>query len=643
MDFGAPDMRVVHINTQGVEGGAATMAMSLVLEQRRCGHEVFLLAGRKVGRSGQTGDLSIWFDPKPDDNLRYFCEAAKLPYFHFQGSHALPDHPLIRLADVVHVHNIHFDYFNPLSLSFLSHAKPTVWTLHDLYPVTGMCMHPGHCPSWKSGCFPCYRDQLNDPHQHLGEGNGGKQPFWGTFISLQWKKMLYEHCHLRIVCPSHWMRRQVQGSILSKSRIDTVHNGVDTATFRPLDKVEARRRLGLCQNAPVIGAMAVHGALDNPLKGGNVLKEVMTILTLTYPDILLLNVGCDKEETTPHIRNIPYVYAQEELAWIYAAMDVFVHAAVEESFCLVAIEALSCGVPVVAFDTGPLPELIRHGQTGLLCPSSDATALADSVHMILKSPTLQKNFGHNARERVTEMFSFAQTNEAYMRIYTTEVEARQVSPPPIKPFDLDTLPALLKTPDFLCAEGKKIGKNLAASVIQESLVEAFLNQVPQVVRDQLAPLHHKDMRIRQVFALRRQGKLVDSLRVLDQLIAQWPEDMTLMRTKGVTLGLLDKDDEAIAAFHQCLAADPPQTDVWLNMFDIFMRRGRLKECQEALDTFAKIDPLLKGFNHRLGLLRQQQGRQREAIRAFLTELRLHGSHESVQHLRVAWKKRLQFN
>lgn len=628
-------MRIVHINTQDVEGGAARMALGLAQEQRRRGHDASLLVGRK----NLTGDMSFRFDSSPNEELRFFCEAAKLPYFHFQGSHNLPNHPQVKDADVVHVHNIHFDYFNPFSLSFLSHAKPTVWTMHDLYPVTGLCMHPGPCPSWHSGCFPCHRSQLNDPHQKLENGRPTNWVSPGPSLTLQWKKKLYEHCHLRVVCPSHWMHQQVHNSILAETRVETIHNGVDTATFRPLNKAEAKQKLGITINTPVIGAMAVQGALDNPLKGGHALRRILTDLTRTYPNIILLNVGSDKENPSPRILNIPYVHAPEDLAWVYAAMDVFVHAAEAESFCLVAVEAMSCGVPVAAFDTGPLPELVHHGHTGLLSPPADAAALADSVHRILSDPFVQQNYGHNARERACKFFSFTQTNEAYLQVYASEIEIRQTTPPLVKPFDLDSLPALLKTSCFLRAESQKIGKDLAGLVIEENMVGAFLGHLSQELFDQLAPVHRKAQNTRQVFSLREQGRLEDALLLLNELIHQWPDDMALMRTKGVTLGLLGRDDEAIATFEQCLAADPPQTDVWLNMFDIFLRSEKIERCEHALETFAAIDPNLKGFNHRLGLLRQKQRDYRGAIKAFLMELRLHGSQGSIHPLRGAWKKR----
>jgi len=627
-------MRIVHINTHDVEGGAARMALRLAQRQRAAGHEATLL----VGRRSLTGDLSQRFDPAPEESLRPFCEAARLPYLHFQGSHRLPQHPLAAAADVLHVHNLHFDYCNPFSLSFCSHAKPTIWTLHDLFPVTGLCMHPGACATWALGklqCAPCHRQRLNAPHT-TPEPDAEPRP--GPDLGLQWKRLLYEHCHLTFVCPSHWMREQVRGSIIEGMPVEVVHNGVDTEIFRPLDKIQARQALGLEPGAPVLGAVAVQGAFDNPLKGGAHLRRLLEILHTRHPEAVLLNIGSDAPDTHPGVRNIPYVEDRHELARIYAALDLLVHAAAGESFCLVAVEAMACGLPVAAFDVGPLPEVVAHGETGLLCPLHDVEALAGDVLRLIEDPGLRQRMGQAGRRRSLERFDFSATQAGYQRLYEAELE-RRAGGVPVLAFDIPRLPALLRTPEFMAAEGRKTGRNLSDQALSEGHVQAFLDQLPKETRRQLEPLHRKAEDTRRVFALRNAGELQASLALLERLTAEWPEDATLQRTRGVTLGLLGRDEEAIDALQQCLQAAPPLTDVWLNMADIHLRAGRLTAARQALETFRAIDPNLRGCNHRLGLLHAAEGDQRSAVRFFCTELRLHGSPESVAPLREAWQRR----
>lgn len=628
-------MRITHVNTHDEEGGAARVALRLAIGQRQAGHGACLLTGRK----SLPGDISRRFDPMPDEALRDFCESARLPYLHFQGSHLLVGDEAVQAADVVHVHNIHFDYFNPFSLAFLSHAKPLIWTLHDLYPVTGFCLHPAGCPAWEKGCVPCDRRRLNDPpgiEQDLPPLRAGRL---GPGVGFRLKRLVYEHCRVRFVCPSQWMQRQVERSMLKDKPVSVVYNGVDATVFTPRGKAQARRKLRLPVDAPVLGAVAVLGAFGNPLKGGLAIREAVDMVAARLPGVVLLNVGSDAPSPHPNIRNIPFVKDSNELADIYSALDVFLHASSAESFCLVAAEAMACGVPVAAFDAGPLPEVVSHGETGLLCPAGNVKAFGQAVLALLEDAELRQRFGRAGRERVQAVFAFGNTLKGYQDLYEQECGNRRNASMPPRAFDLAALPPLVKTPAFLRAEGLRTGKDLLSEAPSGDLAELTLAALAPGERDDMEKLHRKAGLIRQVFALRGEGRLEESLALLESLLADWPQDTALWRTKGVTLGLLGREREAIETFQRCLAAPQPQTDVWLNMADMYLRAGRLQECGLALDTFAGIDSKLRGYNHRRGLLLAALGRPREAVRAFLAELRLHGSHESVEPLRCAWKKR----
>uniref|UniRef100_I2Q7M1 Glycosyltransferase n=1 Tax=Desulfovibrio sp. U5L TaxID=596152 RepID=I2Q7M1_9BACT len=629
-------MHIVHLNTQDMEGGAARVALRLAQGQRRAGHAASLLVGRK----NLPGDISFRFDLGDDPDLRAFCEAARLPYLHFQGSHGLTAHPVVAAADVLHVHNLHFDYANPFSLSFLSHAKPTIWTWHDLFPTTGLCLHPGGCPAWERGCTPCDRQRLNDPWDgKIVPPPVGETALAGPGLSLAWKRLLYAHCHLTVVCPSEWMRRQAEHFGPADLPVTVVRNGVDTAVFRPGDRRKARERLGLPQDAFVLGAVAVLGALDNPLKGGKHLLAVLDYVSRRHPGCLLLNVGADGPPPHPLVRNIPYLENLEDVAQTYAAMDAFVHAAAAESFCLVAAEAMACGLPVAAFAAGPLPEVVVDGVTGWLCPPGDASDLAEACLRLAQDPDCRRAMGQAGRERAVALFDFVRTQDAYQRLYEAETQDRHRTPPVVRAFDLATLPAILKTPAFLRAEGEKTGRDLARLAPTGDLAARLLEELPTQSRDLLSPLLDKARKTRRVFDLRVQGRMPEALALLEELITAWPDDLPLTRTLGVTLGLMGRPREAVATLQRCLEADPPLSDAWLNIADVHLRAGDLEACGRALRAFASIDPDLKGFNLRRGLLLAAQGRPRSAVRALLTELRLHGTPEVVTPLRQAWARR----
>jgi glycosyltransferase involved in cell wall biosynthesis len=104
------------------------------------------------------------------------------------------------------------------------------------------------------------------------------------------------------------------------------------------------------------------------------------------------------------IRHDPYRKGAA-MAQCYQAADVYVHAAVEEVFGLVVAEAMSTGLPVVASDVGGVPELVRHGEHGLLAPPQDPAALARCIERLIAQPDLRERLGRSALQKATRDFS----------------------------------------------------------------------------------------------------------------------------------------------------------------------------------------------------------------------------------------------
>ncbi|RPI74894.1 MAG: hypothetical protein EHM45_16740, partial [Desulfobacteraceae bacterium] len=203
-DFFFP-MNIVHIHTHDTSGGAAKVAARLAQAQRTAGDRSGLLVGFKA----DPAEYSQAFDIEPDLSLREHCRNNGLLYYEFQGSHKLVDHPRVREADLLHLHNLHGGYFNPFSLSALSQSKPTVWTLHDMHPLTGHCAHSFACEKWKTGCGDC-PDLAVEP------------PIRADASALLWtdKKNIYRESRLHLVAPAQWLKNKVEQSMLNRHPID---------------------------------------------------------------------------------------------------------------------------------------------------------------------------------------------------------------------------------------------------------------------------------------------------------------------------------------------------------------------------------------------------------------------------------------
>jgi glycosyltransferase involved in cell wall biosynthesis len=120
----------------------------------------------------------------------------------------------------------------------------------------------------------------------------------------------------------------------------------------------------------------------------------------------------------------------DRIVELYAEAEVAVVPSLYEGFSLPAIEAMACGVPLVATTGGALPEVVgRDGDTALLVPPGDAGALAAAIGRLLGDPALRRQIGTAGRTRVFERFTWAATAEGTVEQYRAELAARAASAP----------------------------------------------------------------------------------------------------------------------------------------------------------------------------------------------------------------------
>ena len=185
---------------------------------------------------------------------------------------------------------------------------------------------------------------------------------------------------------------------------------VDTDLFSSSDEVTSEKDL-----------IVFAGTLYR-FKGVYQLIEAMRIILSKRPEARLIMAGKDgrvegglgsvtedlksqmSSDLAPKVRfqgPVPH----EELAKLYSGAAVCVFPSLKESFGIVAIEAMACGRPVVFMKTGPGPEIIEDGVSGLLCDTYSPSDIAEKILCILDDPALGQRLGRNARERVLQKFS----------------------------------------------------------------------------------------------------------------------------------------------------------------------------------------------------------------------------------------------
>ncbi len=165
--------------------------------------------------------------------------------------------------------------------------------------------------------------------------------------------------------------------------------------------------------------MFISAGLGNPRKGFAYLTEAMKAISKPGK-VVLISVGSGKAAVPAPVSHISFGAVNNELflSQIYSAADVFVIPSLEENFALTPLEASACGLPVVGFKAGGIPELIEDGETGYLVPARDSAALADRISRLLMETTSAREMGSNSRRRILAHFSEEIMGRNYRDVYS---------------------------------------------------------------------------------------------------------------------------------------------------------------------------------------------------------------------------------
>lgn len=210
-----------------------------------------------------------------------------------------------------------------------------------------------------------------------------------------------------------------------KERLRVIPNGIDPALFSPLSPIERgeeRRKWGLSPDAPVIGYV---GRLEEKTKKITHLIEAFAQVKKARPAVKLLLVGDgrDRLQLESFVREkvltdaILFVGAHVKVEKFYPLMDVYVQSSVSEGFGISLLEAMSCAVPVVSTLTGGIPEIVVHGETGILVAAGNSLALAKAIEAVLSDKNYSQVMGNFSRQRVGKRFNIQTVLGEIERLY----------------------------------------------------------------------------------------------------------------------------------------------------------------------------------------------------------------------------------
>ena len=234
-----------------------------------------------------------------------------------------------------------------------------------------------------------------------------------------------------VTAPSAWLAEATH-RILDVPRdrtIEVIPNFVDAARFAPAPPGEAR-----AQRPPDRRRVLIHVSNFRPLKRvGDVVAifaEVLRSLPAAPPVLWLVGDGPDREPIRKQVQDlnltahVQFLGERIDLPGLLRHADLFLLPSESESFGLAALEAMACGVPVVAARVGGIPEVVSDGETGLLAPVGDVAALAAHVVRLLGDDALRARFARAARERAATVFPLEPTVARYEALYRRLLASR---------------------------------------------------------------------------------------------------------------------------------------------------------------------------------------------------------------------------
>lgn len=408
-------MRVLILTTFEKYGGAAMAAGRLYKALKQTGADVRY--GFALGEPGSEKSNHILFTRSTSARWRFWVGFSwerlmvlvrvshrKWLYKYSFGDSGLSikDHPEVQQADIIHIHWVNFGFISIQEIVKLSQQKPVIWTFHDYWPLTGGCHGPQDCRGFEQDCRSCfYLGRLgNTSHYNLLYKANQMVGFQGQMVTV-----------------SQWMADQAKKSlVLRDCQCAVIGNPLDTEVFKSRDSKSLRFAFGVPEGAFCVLAGAADLTDEN--KGFAYFLEAIGLVKGQFHALIFGDFA--NPSLIP--ANVPFTVigkmtGEAKLSEVYNLADVFVLPSLQESLSYMTMEAMACGKPVVAFDSGGVRDLVLDGETGFLITKKDAAGMASALDRLIANPDLLAKLGAQARAHVEANFSESVVANKYLECY----------------------------------------------------------------------------------------------------------------------------------------------------------------------------------------------------------------------------------
>ena len=385
-------MKVVLVNHSDSLGGASVVTFRLMQALRRVGVDARMLVTSKASDSFCVEVAAPrWRARLPflAEHLEIFARNGFSRRDLFKASIAtvglpLSRHPLVKEADIVVLNWVNQGMLSLDEITRIAAVKPVVWTMHDMWNITGICHHAGNCDRYLTQCYTC----------PLLNSCAGKRDL--SQRTFERKSKLYARAGIHFVAVSSWLADCARRStLLADQHIELIHNPFSIDEFKA-ESVMNRSELGLPEQGRIVLMCAAR--IDDPVKGLSAAIEAFN--ALKSDNVIAVFVGDMRDPHALDGLRLPYhhlgpVYDSHRLRSIFAHSSVVLSSSSYESFGATLIEGQIAGATPVGFVHDGRADIITDGKTGYA--ANERRNLAESIDVALQSPIDRSQLAAAAR------------------------------------------------------------------------------------------------------------------------------------------------------------------------------------------------------------------------------------------------------
>lgn len=388
-------MKLFYVNDFYEFGGAEVIMHKLSEAMNKGRHEVFMATTENIQRANHFNINQIKHEI-PLLKSTVFFNVDPMVYQSFQR--------ILKKVkpDLMHCHNLHSISLAPIKIA-LMWKFPCVVTIHDYWPV---CLNRSlvkpdytlcNIKDWDECVYKCRRRRrarfILDPFVRYG---------------MKERRRILSKARITLVAVSNFVKKVLEHFGYPQGHVKVIYNGVDTNLFSS-HLQHGYKKIVLFAGHP----SKLKGIDDFILLAKNVRKR--------FPKAKFIVVGGKVEGAGSIIENPGKVSLRELIDYYQRATCVCLPSIWPEPLPTVALEAMACAKPVVAYAVGGLIEVVKDGKTGFLVQRGDIKELSDRVIRVLKDDNLARSFGLSARKRVEKLHSIKRMVRDYEDLYMKSI------------------------------------------------------------------------------------------------------------------------------------------------------------------------------------------------------------------------------